>query len=151
MTGFLYFISFWIDIYLLLTVEKTSKMSEKKPFTLEFVFRASPHILFNFITTPSGLTQWFADEVHIDKEVYTFGWSGTEEKAEVVEKHEPDLVRFRWEGAPEDEYFEFRIKKSEVTGDTILFLTDFAEDFDVEDQKDLWQNQIDELQKRVGG
>lgn len=126
-------------------------MSEKKPFTLEFVFRASPHILFNFITTPSGLTQWFADEVHIDKDVYTFGWSGTEEKAEIVEKHEPDLVRFHWEDAPENEYFEFRIKKSEVTSDTILFLTDFAEDFDMEDQKDLWQNQIDELQKRVGG
>ncbi len=126
-------------------------MSEKKPYTLEFVFRASPHILFNFITTPSGLTQWFADDIQIDKDIYTFNWSGTEEKAELIEKHEPDMVRFRWLDGPEDEYFEFRMEKSEVTTDTILYLTDFAEDYELEDQKDLWQSQIEELQKRVGG
>lgn len=126
-------------------------MHQKKPFELEFVFRASPNILFNFLTTPSGLSQWFAESVDTDGDMYIFTWSSSEERAECLEKNEPDLVRFRWEDSDEDEYFEFKIERSEVTGDTILFVTDFAADFELDDQKLLWESQISDLSKRIGG
>ncbi len=123
----------------------------KKAFQLEYVFKASPNILFGFLTTASGLSQWFADSVDIDEEEYIFNWSGAEERAQCIELTEPELARFKWEDSSEEEYFEFSIAKSEVTGDTILYITDFADDFDLEDQRLLWDNQIHELYKRIGG
>lgn len=126
-------------------------MPKKKPFELEFVFKASPHILYGFLTTPSGLAQWFADEVDTKDDTYIFNWSGSEERAVLAESMENELAKFHWTESPDGEYFEFRISKSEVTGDTILKIIDFAEDYDTEDQKMLWESQVHELQKRVGG
>jgi len=126
-------------------------MHQKKLFKMEYMFRASPNILFNFLTTPSGLSQWFAESVDTDGDTYIFTWSGSEEKAECLEKVEAELIRFQWEESDEDEYFEFKIEKSEVTGDTILFVTDFAADFELDDQRRLWDSQISDLTKRIGG
>ena len=126
-------------------------MSNKKKFELEFVFKASPAILYNFLITPSGLSQWFADSVDVKDDMYVFNWSGSEERARCVEHVENERVRFHWEDGDEADYFEFVISKSEVTGDTILSIIDFADEFDVEGQKMLWESQVAELQKRIGG
>jgi len=126
-------------------------MARKKSFTLEFAFRASPNILFGFLTTPSGLAQWFADMVDVEDGTYTFTWSGDEEHAVLIEKNEPELARFRWLEGPDNEFFEFKIIQSEVTGDTILFITDFAEEGELEEQQLLWSSQIANLQTRIGG
>lgn len=123
----------------------------KKSFELEFGFKASPTILYEFIITASGLSQWFADSVDVQDGLYTFEWSGSEEQARLLESIEDELVRYQWINSDENEYFEFRIGKSEVTSDTILKITDFAEDYDIKDQKMLWENQVAELQKRIGG
>ena len=82
---------------------------------------------------------------------YVFNWSGSEERARCVEHVENERVRFHWEDGDEADYFEFVISKSEVTGDTILSIIDFADEFDVEGQKMLWESQVAELQKRIGG
>lgn len=126
-------------------------MPKAKPFKLEYIIKSSPTILYNFLTSPAGMVQWFADEVDINDGTYTFTWNGSQEQAEIIEEVENELVRFRWDYADPDEYFEFQIEKSEVTGDTILYITDFAEDEDLEDQKILWDSQIANLIKRIGG
>ena len=118
---------------------------------MEFVFKASPNILFNFLTTPSGLSQWFAEGVDIEDDTYVFEWSGVKERAKCLEKIEPEVAKFRWEDNEDDQYFLFKLEKSEVTGDTILFITDFAADYELDDQKMLWENQVADLMKRVGG
>lgn len=123
----------------------------KKAFLLEYVFKASPNILYGFLTTPSGLSQWFADHVDTKGDTYIFEWSGTEERAVCIDKVEPEVVRYHWEESDEGEYFEFKIEKSEVTGDTILYITDFAADYELDDNKLLWDNQVQELFKRIGG
>lgn len=125
---------------------------ERVKFTMEFLFRASPTILYKFLTTPSCLIRWFCDEVDIQGDVYTFVWSGAEEVAEVIEDIEEELIRFRWEEADdEEEYLEFRISKSPVTGETILEITDYCDEDEVNDQKQLWDSQIKELKKETGG
>jgi uncharacterized protein YndB with AHSA1/START domain len=126
-------------------------MAKKKPYTLEFIFRASPNMLFNFLTTPTGLSQWFAEKVDTIDDTYIFDWSGSEERATVIELVEPEFARFKWEDSDEGEYFEFRIEKSDVTTDTVLFVTDFAADYELEDQKMLWESQIHDLAQRIGG
>jgi uncharacterized protein YndB with AHSA1/START domain len=125
---------------------------ERVKFTMEFLFRASPTILYQFFTTPSCLIRWFCDEVDIHGNTYSFFWSGMAEQADLIDDIEDELIRFRWENAENDEeYLEFRISKSPVTDETILEVTDFCDADELEDQKDLWESQIAQLQKETGG
>lgn len=124
---------------------------DRAKFTQEFLFRASPAIVYKFLTTPSCLTRWFCDEVDINNEVYSFIWSGEPEDAEVIQDVEDELLSFRWDDAEDDEYLEFRISKSPVTGETILEITDFADEDEVDDQKALWETQMQRLREEMGG
>lgn len=125
---------------------------ERVQISLEFIFRASPSILYKFFTTPDRLIRWFCDEVDIQGNVFTFVWEGSEEVAELVEDVEDELIRFKWEDADdENEYLEFKIEKSPVTGETILLVTDYCDDDEVDDQKQLWVTQLETLKKETGG
>ena len=125
---------------------------ERVKFTSEFIFRASPNIVYQFLTDPACLTRWFCDEVDINDSTYTFVWSGSPEVAELIEDSEGSMVRFAWEDADDDdEYLEFNITKSPVTGETIMYVTDFADDDEVEDQKALWETQLTRMRAEMGG
>lgn len=125
-------------------------MSKKVLFSVEYPVRSSPSILFNFLSTPAGLQEWFADEVDESEGVFTFGWNGTKEKAKVLDAIEDKLIRFQWEGSPAGEYFEFLIDKSEITNLTMLVIKDFAEKKDIKDQSQLWEHQVKDLFHRIG-
>ena len=124
---------------------------DRVSFDMEFIFRASPTILYKFLTTPACLIRWFSDGVDIEEDVYTFSWEGSEERAELVEDIEDERLRFVWEEADDGEYLEFRMQKSPVTGETILEITDFADDDEVDDQRQLWESQIKVLRQETGG
>ena len=118
---------------------------------LEFIFRASPAILYKFLTTPSCLIRWFCDEVDINGNKFTFVWSGAEEYAELMEDVENERLRFKWDEADSDEeYLEFRMSKSPVTGETILEITDYCDEDEEDDQKALWESQITLLKQETG-
>lgn len=123
----------------------------KKQFQIEYIIRSSPAILHNFLVSPNGLAQWFSDTCDVNEDVYSFGWEGSIEDAILLENVEGEMVRYQWKDSDPKEYFEFRIKKSEVSNDTVLYITDFAEDYDLEDQKLLWDNQIKMLIQQIGG
>ncbi len=125
-------------------------MSKKILYTLEYPVRCSPGILYEFLSTPAGLQEWFADKVDERDGVFTFGWNGTEEKADLVEKEEAKFIRFHWITSHKDEYFEFSIDKSEVTNQTILVVKDFAEKKEIKDQSQLWEYQVKDLFHRIG-
>jgi len=120
-------------------------------FEMEFIFRASPAILYTFLTTPACLVRWFCDGVDINSDVYTFNWDGAEEDAEMIDDIQEERVRFRWEDADEGEYLEFRMYKSGVTNETVLEITDFCDDDEVDSQKDLWNTQLTKLKTECGG
>src|SRR5512145_498658 len=113
-------------------------MAQKQIYTLEFPVRCSPAILYEFLATPAGLQEWFADKVDERDNVYSFTWNGSADRAELMESEQDKFIRFRWLHAPKDEFFEFRIEKSEVTNQTILVIKDFAEKKDIKDQTMLW-------------
>ena len=127
------------------------KMSKKIKYTVEYPVRCSPAILYEFLSSSSGLQEWFADKVEDSDGVFNFTWSGSSEEAEVIEKEENKFIRFHWVDSPKDEYFEFSIEKSEVTNQTILVIHDYAEKKDIKDQSQLWQTQVKELFHRLGG
>ncbi len=120
-------------------------------FESEFIFRASPTILYKFITTPATLIRWFCDEVDIQDDVFTFIWDGSPESAELIDDIEDERVRFRWEDADEDEYLEFRFRVSPVTNETILEITDYCDEGEEKEQRDLWESQIKVLRQETGG
>ena len=125
-------------------------MSKKVLYTLEYPVRCSPGILYDFLITPAGLQEWFADKVDERDSIYSFSWNGTVDKAELLENEDEKYVRFRWLNMQKDEYFEFRIEKSEVTNQTILIVKDFAEKKDIKDQSQLWEYQVKDLFHRLG-
>lgn len=125
---------------------------ERVKLSLEFLFRASPTIVYTFLTTPACLIRWFCDEVDIQGETFTFMWSGAEEVAELIEDIENERVRFKWEDADDEaEFLDFNISKSPVTGETIVMITDFCDEDEMDDQRQLWESQMGQLRKEMGG
>lgn len=125
----------------------------KTKFDIEYPITASPQLLYQYISTPSGLTEWFADNVNSRGEFYTFIWGDSEEKAKLVTKKTDEKVKFRWledDEAETDYYFELRIVLDELTKDVTLMVTDFAEEDEIKDQTQLWDNQIGDLKKVLG-
>lgn len=124
---------------------------KKKKYTLEYVIKSSPVILYEFISTPSGLSQWFADHVDNFRDLFTFDWEGSKQNARMLENIEYELVKFRWEDAPKEEYFEFKITHTEVTNETVLIITDFAAPNEMKDNTLLWDSQVKLLTQNIGG
>jgi uncharacterized protein YndB with AHSA1/START domain len=123
----------------------------KTKFELEYTLNTSPNILFSRLSTPEGLSEWFADNVNLRRGKYTFIWEGTQQDASVLQKKANKFIRFQWvEDREEEIYFEFRIRTDELTGDVALLITDFAEEDEKSDAIDLWDTQISELKHAIG-
>jgi|TARA_R110000787_G_scaffold159512_1_gene273285 uncharacterized protein YndB with AHSA1/START domain len=125
-------------------------MSDKIKFEIEFVIQSSPQMLYQYLATPSGLSEWFADNVNSRGEKFTFIWDGAEEEAKLLKRKTDEFVRFAWEEAEDNSYFEMKIIVDEITKDVSLFITDFAEDDEVEESKMLWTNQVSDLKQVLG-
>ena len=126
-------------------------MSDKTKYEMEFPIHASPSLLFQYISTPSGMQEWYADNVNSRGEFFTFIWEGSEEKAKLVSKNKGQSIRFQWvDDADTDYYFEMRIQVDAITKDVSIMVTDFAEDDEIEEGKMLWENMISELKQLLG-
>ncbi len=126
-------------------------MSSKVKFQLEFVVKASPALLFNYISSPSGLEQWFADNVKSRGEEFIFIWENAEESAKMLSKKTNQSVRFKWDEDEEEEtYFELRLQIDDLTQDLALIVTDFADEDEVDEAKLLWGAQLTKLHSIIG-
>ena len=128
-------------------------MSDKKSYATEYDFHSSPQLLFQYLSTTSGLSEWFADNVNSRGELFIFIWDDSEEKAKLIQKKNNDRVRFQWQNEEEDfdqYYFEFKIQVDEITKDVSLIITDFAEDDEIEESKMLWDNLVSDLKQVLG-
>ena len=128
-------------------------MSKKIFYSLEFDFQASPQLLFQYLSTPSGLSEWFADNVNSRGEDFVFIWDDSEEEAKMIQSKNNERVRFQWmndEEDSEDYYFEFKIQVDEITKDLSLIISDYSDDAEVEESKLLWRSLIADLKQGLG-
>jgi uncharacterized protein YndB with AHSA1/START domain len=125
-------------------------MKKKIMYTLEFPVRCSPAILYEFLSTPVGLQEWFADKVDQRENQFYFTWNGATDTAEIIEAAENEYVVYRWDYYNDDEFFEFRIEQSPITNETILKITDFGDKSDLKDAERLWNSQVNDLKHRIG-
>jgi uncharacterized protein YndB with AHSA1/START domain len=140
-------------MYILSNINFNKLMSDKVKFDIEFPIHASPQLLYQYISTPSGLSEWFSDDVNSRGELFTFIWDDSEEQAKLLTKKNGERIKFRWvEDDDEDltTYFEIRIQVDEITKDVSLMVTDFADEDEVEESKMLWENQISSLKQVLG-
>ncbi|MGF7140762.1 START-like domain-containing protein [Roseimarinus sediminis] len=121
---------------------------DKEKLELEYVIKCSPKVLYNRLSTASGLAEWFADDVAVNGKKYTFFWDGYGQDAELAFRRENLLVRFNW--MDDDSYFEFKITRDELTGDVSLLIIDFAEADELEETQTLWDSQIARLKQVLG-
>jgi hypothetical protein len=125
-------------------------MSDKIKFQIEIEVKSSTKVLYNMISTPSGLSEWFADDVNIKDDVYTFFWDGSSEEARLITKRKGEAIKFQWFEEGEKTFFEMAIKIDELTNDVAMMITDFAEEDEIEESKLLWTNQVNVLKKVIG-
>ncbi|WP_295797625.1 START-like domain-containing protein [Mucilaginibacter sp.] len=125
-------------------------MPEKKKFNIEYEIKSSPRILYTFLNEPNGLTQWFADDVSVRDQVYTFTWDDEQQTAKLLATKENKLVRFRWVDDDPSYYFEMEIIQDELTSDVALSITDFAAEDAIGERKLIWDNQVKYLISTLG-
>ena len=125
---------------------------DKVRIDLEYIIKTSPTILFNCLSTPSGLSEWFADDVNIKNDRFTFFWDGSEETAILKTVRKSESVKFQWEDDEDEDYFfEMTIRIDDLTKDVALLVTDFAEEGEEDEIQLMWDNNVDNLKKAIGG
>jgi uncharacterized protein YndB with AHSA1/START domain len=128
-------------------------MDLKLRYEIEFPINSSPQLLYQYISTPSGLSEWFADNVNSRGEFFTFIWNDSEEKARLASKKSGEKVKFKWvddNNKDTEYYFELNILVDELTKDVSLMVVDFAHKEELEEATQLWGNQISDLKHVIG-
>ena len=128
-------------------------MDQKVRYEIEFPINSSPQLLYQYISTPSGLSEWFADNVNSRGEFFTFIWNDSQERARLASKKSGEKVKFKWvdENSKDTEYFfELHILVDELTKDVSLMVVDFANKDELNEATLLWENQISDLKHLIG-
>jgi len=127
-------------------------MSDLVKYSIELPINSSVNILYKRLSTPSGLAEWFADNVNLKNNIYTFYWDDSEQSAKILKQKVNKFIQFKWTDDKEKEsYFEFQIQIDEMTSDVSLIITDFAEDLEEqEEQTLLWKQQFENLKRAIG-
>lgn len=123
----------------------------KEKIRLEYLMKGSANMIWRSIGTPQGLSTWFADRVETTGRTYTFMWGKTEQRnATLAAQRNGVYVRFRWEDEDQHCFFEMRITYNEMVRQHTLEITDFAEKDEIEDTRNLWDSQIEQLRRNTG-
>ena len=125
-------------------------MSDKIKYELEFPIQASPNMLYQYISSASSLSEWYADNVNSRGKIFSFFWDGVEEQAELISSKNNQFVKFKWLEEDDNYYFEIKIVVDELTKDVSLMVTDFSAEDEVEESKMLWESQIADLKQVLG-
>jgi hypothetical protein len=130
---------------------KKSDLMKKELFQIDYELKnGAAGLLWKLISTPSGLSEWFAENVEQENNVLSFQWGETIQKANIVSINPSSSIRFHWEDEPAEYYFEFKIDHSELTRDVVLSIIDFADASEKKGSIELWNSQIDALTRRSG-
>jgi uncharacterized protein YndB with AHSA1/START domain len=129
----------------------------KQRYIAEFELRASPRMLFPYLTSPAGLAQWFADDVKLDdRKVFNFIWDDTPHYAKITALRANKYVKFEFlakDGPllPEVAFLEFRLDQNEMTQSSFLKITDYSDTENEDDLRELWSQLVGSLREAVGG
>ena len=132
--------------------------SNKKLFTADYEIHASTKMLYPYIQTAGGLSEWFADNVTINNsdKSFTFIWDHEEHRAKLAAFRTNHFVRFEFlpeskEDEKDPSYFELRLEFNDLTQSVYIKILDYSDFDDQRELHDLWDSLIEALRKTVGG
>jgi uncharacterized protein YndB with AHSA1/START domain len=129
----------------------------KTKFVREYPINASAKLLYPYLSTPGGLSQWFCDDVTVDSsKIYNFFWDGRNHFAEMTSYRMNRSVRFLFLNekkmhSADPAFVEFSIEASELTQEQFLKVMDYTNEEDIEELEELWDNLMQNLREIVGG
>lgn len=125
----------------------------KRKFVHETEINASKKMLYPYLSTPSGLAQWFADDVNINEDkVFNFLWEDEDHPARLVGHRTNGYVKFEFVDDDEDpNYIEFKLEENELTQSVFLKVVEYSDFDDQEEQQAVWENLLMTLKETVGG
>ena len=126
------------------------KTNNSKKYILEYIFKASPKLLFHYLSTEQGLSEWFADKVSFKDNICHFTWEDSEQEAIILNKKDNEHIRFKWSNEEEDNYFEFRISNESISNEITLIVTDFAMEEDIKYAEMAWNASIRKMLRIIG-
>ncbi len=131
--------------------EEPQRKPLKERVQLEFMVRSAPAVLFDLVSTPSGFSEWYCNDVNTKGDLYTFMWPDEEESAMMIGRRTGEVIRFRrTEEDDPNAYFEFRIRIDAMTNEVALIVTDHAWPHEVEETRSLWASQVANLIRVLG-
>ena len=125
----------------------------KEKYKLEFLLKTNPRVLDKLLSTPDGLADWFAYDVRVSDDIYTFEWDGNSEPARLLQLKMNAKISFQWIEDEEeglDTYFELAYIVDPMTSSVILHITDFATPAYLESSSALWHQAVSDLKRIIG-
>ena len=132
----------------------------KNKFVADFQINTSRKIIYPYLSTASGLSQWFADDVTINEDkVYNFVYDGEDHFARAVIMRSNHNVKFEFfdpqlavdEEENDRSYIEFRLDENELTQTFFLRVIDYSDAYSDEEQESIWEGLIGALKEIIGG
>ncbi|WBA42997.1 START-like domain-containing protein [Hymenobacter canadensis] len=134
-----------------------SATRHKHRFTVEFPINASPKILYPYLASASGLSQWFCQDVRIDEDHrFNFIWDNQPHFAEMNSHRTNRSVRYVFldqnkRHTPDANYLDFTLEESQLTQEVYLRVLDYSEETDDDELQGMWESLIVKLRELVGG
>ena len=129
----------------------------KRRFEMEYSINASPKILFPYIASASGLSQWFCDDVRLDPDHrLNMVWDKQSQFAEIAAQRPGRSIRYVFldeqKRLQQDaNYLDFTLELSRITDEVFLRVTDYSDHTDTQEQQELWESLVSKLRDQVGG
>lgn len=118
----------------------------------EYLLKTSNKVLYNFLSTPDGLQEWFADKVNYKQNgEFEFNWDDELATAKIVSKRNNESVVFEFtDEEREGNTLEFKINTDPLTRDLALQIADYCLDDDQKSNRQLWDFLINNLKTKLG-
>ncbi|WP_375583495.1 START-like domain-containing protein [Cyclobacterium xiamenense] len=132
---------------------------QKIKFVSDYQINTSKKIIYPYLSTASGLAQWFADDVVINEDkVYNFIYDGENHYARPVIMRTNHHVKFEFfDPSDEDEadtdnpFIEFKLDENELTQTFYLRVIEYGDAYDEQEQRSIWEGLINGLKEIIGG
>ena len=128
----------------------------KQKFVGEYPINASRKMLFPYLSTATGLCQWFADDVNINNidKTLIFIVDGEERIAVIDSINKNRYVKFRFlmegEKPKENDTLEFRLEVNDLTQEVFVRVEEYTESDDLEESYQIWDNLLAQLKEIIG-
>lgn len=129
----------------------------KNKFVSDYQINASKKIVFHYISTASGLEEWFADEVKIDEDKnYIFNFDNEDHYAKLASLRLNSHVKFEFFDPKnpveaDHSFIEFKLEENDLTQTLFLKVIDYSDSYDEDESVSIWEGLISRLKEIIGG